>query len=145
MKTTVVEDREIINFLSERVARLEQSAETSEASGSDVAMLTRPKQWSLKTSTKNNDEENYVRQPFYGPATSCDELGKIGYTLNGYYLVNGKKESQIPAIEIIYCYYKNTGEPNGSKNTFSNTLFNTCQGFTIDFLFTIFLNFLLSN
>jgi len=42
LKTTVVEDREMINFLSERVARLEKSVKTSEA-GSDVAILTRPK------------------------------------------------------------------------------------------------------
>ena len=28
--------------------------------------------------------------PFYGPATSCQELGRLGYTLNGLYLQLGK-------------------------------------------------------
>jgi len=27
----------------------------------------------------------------YGPATSCVEISKLGYSLNGYYLVEGKK------------------------------------------------------
>ena len=27
---------------------------------------------------------------FYGPPTSCSELGALGHTLNGYYLVKRK-------------------------------------------------------
>lgn len=42
LKATVVEDRELIHFLSERVARLEKSVKTSGA-GSEVAILTRQK------------------------------------------------------------------------------------------------------
>jgi len=49
---------------------------------------------------------------FYGPATSCEELGKLGYTLNGLYLVDCKDKSLKVKIEVIECRFK---QPHGSK------------------------------
>ena len=44
---------------------------------------------------------------FYGPATSCDDLAALGYTLNGNYLVNGKNLSENQhEIEMIACLFK---------------------------------------
>ena len=42
-----------------------------------------------------------------GPATSCEELGKNGYTLNGYYIVKGKSQpsSGSNKIEVVYCQF----------------------------------------
>lgn len=51
-----------------------------------------------------HDEEQIVVERFYGPPTSCNELGKLGYTLNGYYLVNGVNSKR--QIEIILCQFK---------------------------------------
>jgi len=54
---------------------------------------------------KNNIEENkVVMERFYGPPKSCTELGKLGYTLNGYYLVNGTASSH--HIEISLCKFQ---------------------------------------
>ena len=49
---------------------------------------------------------------FYGPATNCNELGNLGYTLNGYYLVKGNDESK--SIEAVFCRFK---LPRGSKTS----------------------------
>ncbi len=38
---------------------------------------------------KEQNEEQIILENFYGPPTSCNELGKLGYTLNGFYLANG--------------------------------------------------------
>ncbi len=43
---------------------------------------------------------------FYGPPSNCNELGKLGYTLNGYYLVKGKGESLSNGIEAVLCQFK---------------------------------------
>ena len=55
---------------------------------------------------------NAAESRFYGPATSCGELGKLGYTLNGLYLVDCKDKSNKGRIEVIICRFK---QPNGSK------------------------------
>ena len=50
---------------------------------------------------------------FYGPPTNCTELAKLGYTLNGYYVVKSVNSSKIePKLETIYCPFKN---PEGSS------------------------------
>ncbi len=41
-----------------------------------------------KDATENN---NVV---YYGPTASCVEISKLCYTLNGYYLVNGKNQTK---------------------------------------------------
>ena len=58
------------------------------------------------------DDKNKTKR-FYGPATNCNELGKLGYTLNGLYLVDCKDQSKKSIkIEVIYCQFK---QPNGIK------------------------------
>lgn len=37
---------------------------------------------------------------FLGPPTNCSDLGKLGYTLNGYYLVKGSSK-----MSIVYCMF----------------------------------------
>ena len=61
---------------------------------------------------KNNTDENESETRFYGPASSCVELGKLGYTLNGLYLVDCADKSQKGKIEVIECRFK---QPQGSK------------------------------
>ena len=50
---------------------------------------------------------------FYGPATGCNDLGRLGYTLNGFYLVQEKENhstnsisSNNRQIEIVECNFK---------------------------------------
>ena len=46
--------------------------------------------------------------PFYGPATSCQELGRLGYTLNGLYLLLGKDSNSNKKkkdIQIVQCEF----------------------------------------
>jgi len=50
---------------------------------------------------------------FYGPPTSCEELGKLGYTLNGFYLIKGIDESNSTRIKTVYCQFK---QPPAPKN-----------------------------
>lgn len=64
----------------------------------------------------NKDQEN---QPikFYGPATSCIELGMLGHTLNGYYIVKSNREQSISnKIQMVYCRFKTPEGSNQSKN-----------------------------
>lgn len=51
-------------------------------------------------------EKNYTETRFFGPATSCEEMGKLGYTLNGLYLVNGKRELSKNEIGVVFCRFK---------------------------------------
>jgi len=53
---------------------------------------------------KNDTEEGNAQKPFYGPPSNCVDLSKLGYTLNGYYLVNGSKSSN--NIEIVLCRFQ---------------------------------------
>ena len=50
--------------------------------------------------------ENGNHSQFYGPAKNCKELGYLGYTLNGFYLVNGKDQSDTIGIEVVFCRFK---------------------------------------
>ena len=54
----------------------------------------------------NGKEKNVTDKKFYGPATNCNELRQLGYTLNGYYLVNGKEEFINRQVEVVYCKFK---------------------------------------
>ena len=57
---------------------------------------------------KNNKQEQ-INLSFYGPATDCDELGKLGFTLNGHYLVKSKGqelESSRGNIDVVYCLFQ---------------------------------------
>ena len=58
---------------------------------------------------------------FYGPPTSCRELGALGYTLNGYYLVKGKDELKRTKIQTVYCQFK---QLHGMKQGIFFLIFN---------------------
>ena len=60
--------------------------------------------FSKETGDKKEKEKSSAGTRFYGPASNCKELGKLGYTLNGYYLVNGSKTSN--QIVITFCRFK---------------------------------------
>ena len=67
----------------------------------------------LNSGNPKNETEIESETRFYGPATSCEELGKLGYTLNGLYLVDCKDKSKKGVkIEVIECRFK---QPPGSK------------------------------
>ena len=59
---------------------------------------------------KKPTEEEEMR--FYGPATSCEELLKIGYTRNGFYLVQGVNATSNRHVEMVECLFTNS---NGAK------------------------------
>jgi len=78
---------------------------------------------------KNSKENrNIVDTRFYGPASNCVEISKLGYTLNGYYLVKGKNQTKNNQVEVLGCRFKH---PDGSKEgiIFKNYEFN--NSFTI--------------
>ena len=62
---------------------------------------------------KNDTEEGNVPKPFFGPPGNCADLSKLGYTLNGYYLVNGSNSSN--NIEIVLCRFQLPPGVNGSN------------------------------
>jgi len=49
---------------------------------------------------------------FYGPATSCEELLKIGFTRNGFYLVKSSATSNNSHVEVVDCLFNH---PNGDN------------------------------
>jgi len=76
----------------------------------------------MKNSKKG---EKNITKPFYGPPTNCIELGKLGYTLNGYYLV--KESNNGGQIEVILCRFqlpslKNNESKKKNKSTQSSNI-----------------------
>ena len=67
-----------------------------------------------------NIEENNLQ--FYGPASNCGELGKLGYTLNGYYLVKNSDlhaPSSIKAIvDVVYCQFQQVRQESSKKGKY---------------------------
>jgi len=61
-------------------------------------------------------EKAAIDTRFYGPASNCNELGKLGFTLNGYYLVKGKDESVSNSVEAVFCRFNLPEESKGGKN-----------------------------
>ena len=61
----------------------------------------------------DTDEEQNVSKPFYGPPSNCADLAKLGYTLNGYFLVNGSKITK--SIEVVLCRFQFPPGVNESK------------------------------
>ena len=51
---------------------------------------------------KNENEEPAVRR-FNSNPTNCDEIGKLGYTLNGFYMVNGSDSDE--RFAIVICHF----------------------------------------
>ena len=65
---------------------------------------------------KNESEKIRIVQ-FFGPATNCEELLRIGYTRNGFYLVKGGATSKNSHVEIVDCVFKH---PNGVEEGVRN-------------------------
>ena len=58
-------------------------------------------------SVKNkNERENTSTTHFNGPATSCEELLKMGFTRNGFNLLKGNTMSNNSQIEIANCAFQ---------------------------------------
>jgi len=51
---------------------------------------------------------------FYGPPTNCSDLSRLGYTLNGYYLVKSDAGNEVRNLKGIYCAFK---QPEGSMDS----------------------------
>jgi len=51
------------------------------------------------------NDNNTSGARFYGPPTNCSDLGKLGHTLNGYYLVKGSDKSTKNRITTVYCAF----------------------------------------
>jgi len=53
---------------------------------------------------------NYEEEEFVGPPTSCETLAKLGYTLNGFYLIKGNdrksNDDKINKIQTVFCQFK---------------------------------------
>ena len=55
----------------------------------------------------------------YGEPTSCEDLNKIGHSLNGFYNVLNKKDNssdKIRTVELVYCDFHRVNETIPSKN-----------------------------
>jgi len=62
---------------------------------------------------KNSTEkEDMSSTPFFGPATSCEELLKIGYTRNGFYLVKETNATSNSHVEMVDCQFSNPSGVN---------------------------------
>jgi len=61
---------------------------------------------------EKNKTENILKTRFYGPAMSCEELLKIGYTRSGFYLLKGNATSNNSHVEIANCAFQYQN-PNG--------------------------------
>jgi len=60
-----------------------------------------------------NEDPNHTKPAriFYGPPTNCSDLKKLGYTLNGFYLVNKTEVDSLEdgishQIETVFCAFK---------------------------------------
>ena len=70
-----------------------------------------------------DEDDDTTKKPlprkFYGPPTNCSDLSRLGYTLNGYYLVrnsytdtmtnNHFNSSYINNVDTVYCAFKQEG------------------------------------
>jgi len=86
-------------------------------SSASLSRRKRPAQLIPSQHVKQNnftDEQN--RKLFYGPPTSCSDLAQLGYTLNGFYIVNKPriedKIMNIKRLETTFCAFKQEGTYN---------------------------------
>jgi len=60
----------------------------------------------------------YQSNQFFDPPTNCHEVGQLGYTLNGYYLIKRRDDSnENGKIGVVYCRFQQLQKTNPSKNT----------------------------
>lgn len=75
-----------------------------------------------KTRQKRNNiisNQHQKTDILYGPPTNCYDLSRLGYTLNGYCLVQRVTEAlnnEVPNLETIYCAFK---QKEGSSSNLS--------------------------
>lgn len=50
-------------------------------------------------------DEQMVQQRKSNNPTNCNDMGKLGYTLNGYYLVNGSDNVE-RLFGVVFCRFK---------------------------------------
>ena len=64
-----------------------------------------------------------------GPATSCEELLKIGYTRNGFYFVKGKNATSNSHVEMVDCLFKIPSKDKQGNNKYilKSKLINSIQ------------------
>ncbi len=68
---------------------------------------------------KNDTDYTKPVRKFYGPPTNCSDLQQLGYTLNGFYLVNKTEANSLGGgtsyqIETVFCAFKQEGSFNSS-------------------------------
>ena len=70
----------------------------------------------MNTYSEKNNKDGERNHRFFGPAANCDELGLIGYTLNGYYFVKKTTDStKKGSIGIVYCQFQQLDDQKQSK------------------------------
>lgn len=87
-----------------------------------------------KNKTKSED---VTKQSFYGPAKTCEELLKIGYTRNGIYLVKGNTTSNSSHVEIVDCLFTHS---NGAKAGIINLKKGNFKGYNTYLVTSLGLN-----
>jgi len=66
-------------------------------------------------SAKESSDTDQLKQ-FFGPPTNCHEVGQLGYTLNGYYLIKRRDDSnENGKIGVVYCRFQQLQKTNPSK------------------------------
>jgi len=67
----------------------------------------------LRGKKKNQTDEDH-RKIFYGPPTNCSDLTRLGYTLNGFYMIkrptnDTKIAHDVTILDVVYCTFKQEG------------------------------------
>ena len=75
-----------------------------------IKVFSKKKKYYRREQKNQTEKEDFNR--FYGPAKSCEELSKIGYTRNGFYLVKGVNATSDKQVEMVDCLFTN---PDGVK------------------------------
>ena len=82
-----------------------------------------------KISNNGDDDE----RDYEGPPTSCKTLTKLGYTLNGYYLIKGNdqqsKSDKKNKIQVVFCRFKHAKFPE--KNPHSKQVLEVFNDFNL--------------
>jgi len=78
---------------------------------------------------KNKTIKQTDQRKFYGPPSNCSDLSQLGYTLNGYYLVNTTDALQSKQLVTIYCAFKRSEgilfNPSGIEKRIGHLKLNT--------------------
>lgn len=71
-----------------------------------MTYLLTPVTTSSGKEANETEGQTISKKYFLGPAKNCKELAILGYTLNGFYLVKGKEQSNNNKIEMISCQFE---------------------------------------